>query len=43
MDLREIGWDGVDWSDMLEGSCEHGFEPLGSIKFLEVLEWLQRF
>jgi hypothetical protein len=46
MDLREIGWDGVDWVDLvqdkgpLEGSCEHGDEPSGSIKCWEVLEWL---
>jgi hypothetical protein len=30
MDLREIGWDGVDWINMAQdrdhwkGSCEHG-------------------
>jgi hypothetical protein len=24
MDLREIGWDGVDWVDMAQDSCEHG-------------------
>jgi hypothetical protein len=23
----------------LEGSCEHGNEPSGSIKFWEVLQW----
>jgi hypothetical protein len=22
MDLREIGWDGVDWIDMAQGSIE---------------------
>jgi hypothetical protein len=43
MDLREIGWDGVDWIDMAqdrdqEGSCEHGIEPSGSIKCWGVLE-----
>jgi hypothetical protein len=38
LDLREIGWDGVDWIDLaqdrdfMEGSFEHGNEPLGSIK-----------
>jgi hypothetical protein len=38
MDLREIGWDGMDWislaedRDKWEGSCEHGNEPLDSIK-----------
>jgi hypothetical protein len=49
MDLREIGWDGVDWVDLaqdrgpLEGSCEHGDEPSGSIKCWEVLEWLHNW
>jgi hypothetical protein len=44
MDFREIGWDGMDWFDLVEdrvqwmGSCEHGNEPLGSIKWWEVLE-----
>jgi hypothetical protein len=33
MDLRETGWDGMDWidlaqdRDLVEGSCEHGNEP----------------
>jgi hypothetical protein len=47
MDLREIGWDGVDWIDMAqdrdqwgEGSCEHGIKPSGSIKYWGVLEGL---
>jgi hypothetical protein len=49
IDLREKGWDGVDWTglaqdrDQLEGSCEHGNEPSGSIKCWEVLEWLQNW
>jgi len=30
MDLREIGWEGVD-------SCEYGNEPLGSTKGEEFL------
>jgi hypothetical protein len=42
MDLREIGWDGLDCSgsgeEPVEGSCEHGNEPAGSIKFWEVIE-----
>jgi hypothetical protein len=42
MDLREIGWDGVDWIDgavdgPVEDSCEYGIEPSGSIKCWEVL------
>jgi hypothetical protein len=49
MDLREIGWDGVDWVDLAQdrdhwrGSCEHGDEPSGSIKCWEVLEWLHNW
>jgi hypothetical protein len=42
MDLREIGWDGMDLIDVAQNtdkcSCEHGNEPSGSIKFWEVLE-----
>jgi hypothetical protein len=42
MDLREIEWGGMDWLDLaqepVEGSCEHGNEPSGSVKFWEVLE-----
>jgi hypothetical protein len=50
MDLREIGWDGVDWMDgygsewgPVEGSCEHGIESSGSIKCWEVLEVLHNW
>jgi hypothetical protein len=38
MDLRETGWDIMDWTHLgqdgrkMEGSCEHGNEPSGSIK-----------
>jgi hypothetical protein len=38
MDLRGIGWDGMEWIDLVqdkrpvEGCCEHGNEPSGSIK-----------
>jgi hypothetical protein len=38
MDLREIGWDGVDGYGPVEGSCEHGIEPSASIKCWEVFE-----
>jgi hypothetical protein len=37
MDLREIGWGGMDWIHLaqdrgpLENSCEHGNELLGSM------------
>jgi hypothetical protein len=49
IDLREIGWDGVYWIDLvqdrvpMEGSCEHGDESSGSIKCWEVLEWLDNW
>jgi hypothetical protein len=39
MDLREMGWGGVDWMQVAQnkegpvaGSCEHGNEPSGSTK-----------
>jgi hypothetical protein len=44
MDLREMGYDGVDWINLaqvrglVEGSCEHGNEPSGFIKFWDILE-----
>jgi hypothetical protein len=40
MDLRDIGWGGMNWIDLaqdrgpVEASCEHGNEPSGSIKCL---------
>jgi hypothetical protein len=34
MDLREIGWGGLDWIDQ----AQDGNEPLGSIKCWEILE-----
>jgi hypothetical protein len=50
MDLREIGWDGMDWIGLIllriatmEGSCEHSNGPADYIKFLEVLEWLHNW
>jgi hypothetical protein len=35
-------WTGVIWLKVgpVEGSCKHGNEPSGSIKFVETLEWL---
>jgi hypothetical protein len=44
MDLREVGWDGVDWIDLAQdrdqwgSSCEHGNEPPNSIKCWEIIE-----
>jgi hypothetical protein len=39
--LRQIGWGGMDWTDLeqgpAEGSCEHGNERLVSIQFLEII------
>jgi hypothetical protein len=46
MDLREIGWDGLDWIDLAQDrdqwriSCEHSDRPSGSLKWWEVPEWL---
>jgi hypothetical protein len=41
MDLREIGWVGMDWIQLAEdrdqGSCEHGNEPSDSIKCWVIL------
>jgi hypothetical protein len=39
MDLRELGWDGMDWIGLAQDrECEHGNEPSVSIKCWEVLE-----
>jgi hypothetical protein len=42
---REMGWDGMVWTRSIwlgigpvEGSCEHGNEPLHSVKCWEVLK-----
>jgi hypothetical protein len=49
MDLREIGWDDVNWVDMAQdreqwkGSCEHDIEHSVSMKCWEVLEWLHNY
>jgi hypothetical protein len=44
MNLREVEWDGMDWIDLaqgpVEGLCERGHEPPGSIKCWDVLEEL---
>jgi hypothetical protein len=37
MDLRDIGWDAMGWTDLAQ-DCEHGNKPSGSIKCWEVLE-----
>jgi hypothetical protein len=42
MDLREIGWNFMDWiglaQEPVQGYCEHGNETSVSIKCREVLE-----
>jgi hypothetical protein len=38
MDIKGLGWGGMDWIDLAEGSCEYGNEPSGSIKCWEILE-----
>jgi hypothetical protein len=35
MDLREIGWDSMDWIELVQDRySEHGDEPSGSLKLL---------
>jgi hypothetical protein len=42
-----MGWYGLESScsgeGLVEGSCEHGNEPSGSIKRWEILEWLHNW
>jgi hypothetical protein len=42
MDLRQIGWGGMDWiglaQDSDQGSCEESNEPSGSLKCWKILE-----
>jgi hypothetical protein len=42
-----VGWCGLDSSGSgqgpVAGSCEHSNEPLGSIKFCEILEHLSEW
>jgi hypothetical protein len=42
MDLREIGWDGMDWIDLAQDSDQWRAlvkEPSGYIKWWGALEW----
>jgi len=43
VDLREVGWGGVDRIALAQvaGSCECGDEPSGSIKCREFLDYLR--
>jgi hypothetical protein len=49
MDLREIGWDGMDWTDLAQDRDQWRalvnavMKPSGSIKRWEVLEWLHNW
>jgi hypothetical protein len=38
MDLRVVGWRGIEWIDLVAGCCKYGNEPSGSIKCGELLE-----
>jgi hypothetical protein len=43
MDLRKIGWEGVDWMHVAQGPvvgcCEHGNEPLCGFRCCLVIEY----
>jgi hypothetical protein len=44
MDLRDIGWDAMNWIHLTQGgSCEHGNELSDFIKCWEVLEQLHNW
>jgi hypothetical protein len=48
VDLREIGWEDVDWiylshDRLVAGYYEHGNETTGSINVREFLDWLGDF
>jgi hypothetical protein len=49
IDLRETGWNGMDWIDLAQDRdqwrtlCEHGDEPSGFLKCWEVLEYLHNW
>jgi hypothetical protein len=38
LDLRDIGWSGMDWIYLAQSSCENNNEPSVSINCWEVLE-----
>jgi len=46
MDFQKVGWGGMDWIDVTQvrqgtGCCDCGNEPLASIKYREVLDYLR--
>jgi hypothetical protein len=49
MDLKDIIWEGVDWSDLAYNwdqwqiCCEYGHEPSDSIKGWEILDKLSSY
>jgi hypothetical protein len=45
MDLREIGWEGVDRIHLVPVvcCCEDGYETLGSIKGWDVLDYMSDY
>jgi hypothetical protein len=45
VDIREIGWGGMDWIDLAQDreqwrALVNSNEPSGSIKCCEIIEWL---
>jgi hypothetical protein len=46
MDLRDMGWSGMDWIDLAQGRDQwralviHVNERSGSIRWWEIFEWL---
>jgi hypothetical protein len=44
MDLREMGWNVVDWVDLAQNRDQwRALEPSGFVKCWEVLEWLHNW
>jgi hypothetical protein len=40
MNLREIGWSGMDWIDVAQDEDQHGNECLGSIYRWNILQYV---
>jgi hypothetical protein len=43
MNLKEIGWEDVDWIHLAQGRDEHGNETSGFIKCAEFLDYLSDY